>query len=286
MQRNYKRIRDILLYVLVLNILVVIGKMTVGIISNSLSMIADSLHSLFDASSNIIGLIGLWIAQKKPDAGHPYGHSKYNSLATIFIAFLLLLTSIQVFQGAVDKFLNPTVPELTIYNWIIMVATIGVNIGVSRFEKQQGLKLKSSILVADAAHTSTDIYLSLSVIVSFILVSLGYPVFDPVISVLIAVVIFYVGFSIINGISKVLTDSLVIEPKYIEKVVYGVKGVRNVHKIRSHGTISECFIDLHITVDDKLNVKDAHDVSVEVEANLKREFPNIKEVMVHVEPHK
>ncbi|MEM2906747.1 MAG: cation diffusion facilitator family transporter, partial [Candidatus Odinarchaeota archaeon] len=165
MESNYGMVHRILVYVLVLNIVVVVGKMFVGFLSNSLSMISDSLHSLLDASSNIIGLIGINIARRKPDEGHPYGHTKYVSLATLSIAFLLVITGFEVFQGAISRFINPVTPEITLLNWIVMLVTISINIFVSRFEKNKGIKLKSSILVADSLHTNTDIYVSLSVIV-------------------------------------------------------------------------------------------------------------------------
>lgn len=284
LESNYGMVHRILVYVLVLNIVVVVGKMFVGFLSNSLSMISDSLHSLLDASSNIIGLIGINIARRKPDEGHPYGHTKYVSLATLSIAFLLVITGFEVFQGAISRFINPVTPEITLLNWIVMLVTISINIFVSRFEKNKGIKLKSSILVADSLHTNTDIYVSLSVIVSFILIILGYPLFDPVISILIALVIFYTGFSIISKMSGALTDSLVIPSDLIKKVVYNVQGVRGVHKIRSRGTDTECFIDLHVIVDSKLSVEEGHSISVEVEENLKQAFPFIKDVTVHIEP--
>lgn len=258
--------------------------MAVGFISNSLSMISDSLHSLLDASSNIIGLIGIRIARKKPDEDHPYGHAKYTSLATLLIAVLLVITAFEVFQGAITRFITPTTPEITVINWIVMLSTLGVNIFISRFEKREGVKYNSSILIADSAHTNTDIYVSLSVIASFILVHFGYPIFDPVISVLISIVIFYTGVSIIKKISGELTDSLVISTDLIKKIVSNIKGVKGIHKIRSRGSVTECFVDLHVIVDRSISVEAGHDISVEVENALKQVFPFIKDVTVHIEP--
>ncbi len=259
--------------------------MTVGFISNSLSMISDSLHSLLDASSNVIGLIGIRIARRKPDEDHPYGHTKYIPLATLLIAVLLVITAFEVFQGAIARFITPVSPEITVVNWIVMCATMGVNIFISRFEKREGIKYNSSILVADSAHTNTDIYVSLSVIVSFILINLGYPLFDPVISVLIAIVVFYTGASIIKKITGELTDSLVINSDLIKKIVSNIKGVKDIHKIRSRGSATECFVDLHVIVDRSITVEAGHDISIEVENILKKTFPFIKDVTVHIEPY-
>ncbi|WEU40651.1 MAG: cation diffusion facilitator family transporter [Candidatus Odinarchaeum yellowstonii] len=285
MSENYNKIRLTLIYTLILNLLVVIGKLTVGLISNSLSMISDSLHSLLDASSNIIGLIGIRIAKRKPDEGHPYGHSKYTSLAALLIAVLLVITAFEVFQGAITRFMTPVAPEITVINWIVMSATIGLNVFISRFERHQGLKYNSNILIADSMHTNTDIYLSLSVIASFILIYLGYPLFDPVFSIVIGIVIFYTGFSIIKKISSELTDSLVIDSRLIKEIVANIKGVKDVHKIRSRGSTAECFVDLHITVDRSLSVEAGHDISIQVEDYLKKAFPFIKDVTVHIEPY-
>jgi cation diffusion facilitator family transporter len=284
LENTFTSVKKVLLIILVLNLLVVAAKMVVGLISSSLSMVADSFHSLLDSSSNVVGLIGIKLAEKQPDKDHPYGHAKYESLATVFIAFLLLITGIQIFQGSIERVSNPILPSLTYINWIVMISTILINIGVTLYERKKGMELKSEILIADASHTYSDIFVSLSVILSFILISLGFAFFDIIISVFIAIFIFIVGFRILKSISKILIDTYVIDPMIIEQIISTISGVKGVHKIRSRGTSNNIFIDLHFTVDKNLSIKKAHDISILIENKIKEELPACREVITHIEP--
>ncbi|MHA1409695.1 MAG: cation diffusion facilitator family transporter [Candidatus Odinarchaeia archaeon] len=284
MGNRYTQIKKVLWIILFINIAVVIAKFSVGLLSNVLSMIADSFHSMLDASGNIIGLIGVKFAEKEPDKEHPYGHSKYENLAAIFIILLIILTSIEILQSAIGRLFTPVLPVIGVLNWLVMLSTILVNICITVYERKKGKEYNSDILLADATHTFSDIFVSLSVIVSFILISAGYPIFDVIISIGIAVFLFIVGFKMVKNISRILIDTSVVEPDLISEVVYSVKGVKNVHNIRSRGSENSFFIDLHFTVDPEISIKDAHEVANKVEKKLKEAFPNVEEVITHVEP--
>lgn len=280
----YFTVRRILIIIFVLNIAVALAKGIYGLLTNSLSMTADGLHSLFDSTSNIIGIIGIAQASKPPDKEHPYGHSKFETFASIGIAVLLFATCFQILEATINRFLNPTVPDITILSFAIMGVTLVVNIGVSVYEYIIGKKLKSSILVADSMHTRSDIYASIGVIIGFFAVRMGYPLADPVIALVVTGLIVLTGLEIMKDSSGVLLDRALIEESVIRKIAESVEGVCSCHRVRTRGTPGEMYIDLHIGVDSTLSIEEAHKVGVEVEGRIKESVESVKDVVVHLEP--
>jgi cation diffusion facilitator family transporter len=284
MKENYPEVQRVLLIVLVLNLIVAAAKFIFGFLANSLSMIADSVHSLFDSTSNIIGLVGIRTACKPPDREHPYGHGKYETFATIGIALLLLVTAFGIVGGSISRLLAPVMPEITMVTFAVMLATTLTNIVVSRYERDKGEELYSTILVADSYHTRSDIYASVSVMLGFLAVKLGYPVFDPLIALLISAIIAKTAYDILRSSSVILCDSSVVDEHVILKVVKSVSGIWGCHKIRTRGSENEIYVDLHVLVRSDMSVDKAHELSEIVEEKLKREIPGVRDVVVHIEP--
>jgi len=280
----YDTVRRILIIIFVLNISVALVKGAYGLLTNSLSMTADGLHSLFDSVSNIIGLVGLALASKPPDREHPYGHSKFETFASLGIAVLLFASCFQVIEATINRFLNPAVPEISSLSFAIMGVTLAVNVGVSAYEYILGKRLKSSILVADSMHTRSDIFASLGVILGFVAVRMGYPLADPFIALLITGLIVLTGLEIMKESSKILLDKALIEESVIRKLAESVDGVCNCHRVRTHGSPGEMYVDLHIGVDSALSVEEAHKVGEEVEEKIKSSIPGVHDVVVHMEP--
>lgn len=280
-----KRVRRVLLYTLFLNILVAMAKVIYGHITDSISMLSDGFHSFFDGTSNIIGLIGVWIAEQPPDKEHPYGHRKYETLFTIAIAILIFIAGAGILRKAYLGLTLSHMVEVTYISFIIMIVTLLINIGVMRYESRKGHELKSDFLLADAMHTRTDVFVSISVIISLIAARRGYPVVDVVVSIIIAILIGRMGFSVLKSAADVLADTARIDPEDIKDVVKGVEGVMECHEIRTRGKEGAVNVDLHILVDPETRMYDAHEIAHQVEESLKREFPSIIDVVVHIEPY-
>ncbi len=280
----YATVKRILMIIFILNILVALVKGGYGIFTNSLSMTTDGLHSLFDSTSNIIGLVGISLASRPPDEEHPYGHSKFEIFSSLGIAVLLFASCFQIVLAAINRILNPTAPEITELSFGIMLVTLSLNVGISAYEYILGKRLNSSILVADSMHTRSDIYASLGVILGFVAVKMGYPLADPIIALLIAGLIILTGLEIMKDSSRILLDRALIEEGVIRELAESVEGVRNCHRVRTRGMPGEMFVDLHICVDSSLSIEAAHKVAGDVEETIKSSIEGIKDVVVHVEP--
>lgn len=276
--------RLILWIILGLNWAVAAAKLIYGWMTGSVSMQADGIHSSFDGMSNVIGLIGLWVAAHPPDAGHPYGHKKYETFAAAGIGLLLFGTCLYILRNSYLHWREGIVPEVTAISFAIMLGTMAVNWGVMTWERRRGEVLQSEILVADSLHTASDILSSFSVLIGLAAVAAGYPILDPIAGVVIAGFIGHTGVLVLREASQSLADRARIDAEAIRTVALTVDGVRCCDNIRTRGMARHVFMDLCIHVDPAMAIARAHTVAHHVEDRLKQAFPGVAEVVVHVEP--
>lgn len=277
-------VRKTLVFVLGLNWFVALLKLIFGYSINSTSMVADGFHSLADGTSNIIGLFGIRIACQPKDKDHPYGHKKYETYTSIFIAFLLFLICFHLLHDSFERLHTRATPHVNLSSFLVMLATMAINIGVMVFEYRKGKALGSDILVADSLHTRADILTSLSVLVAFVGVRLGYPALDSIVAVFIAVFIGFSAIQIFKSSSAVLCDTAVIDSAEVEKVVLKVDGVKKCHRIRTRGRRDDIHIDMHVLIDDRTPLIKAHDLSSRIEHVIQETFKGVTDVIVHIEP--
>jgi cation diffusion facilitator family transporter len=279
------KVRQVLFYTLLLNITVALAKMIYGYSIGSISMLSDGIHSSADGASNVIGLIGIWIASQPPDESHPYGHRKFETLSTIAIAVLIFGAGTEILRKSYDRLQNPSSIEVTYVSFILMAMTMMVNIGVMLYESKKGQELKSDFLIADSMHTKTDIFISISVVISLIAAKIGFPVIDVLAALVITVFIAKMGYSILKSAAAVLTDSARINPDEIKELAGSIEGVIECHEIRTRGNEDSVCIDLHCLVDPELTTRQSHEVAHTVEEAIKNKFPSVIDIIVHIEPY-
>lgn len=277
-------IRKVLIITFLLNTLVSAAKIFYGYITGSISIFSDGFHSLFDGVSNIVGLIGIYIASHPPDEKHPYGHRKYETVFTIFVGLLMLLTCLEVFKKVYESLTGRHAATVTSAGFWVMLITLIINIFVSVYEKQKGEKLSSEFLIADSKHTRSDIYVSLGVIVSLIFIKSGFPIADPIAGSVVGIFIAKAGIDIIRESTETLVDRTRMDTSIIKEIACSIDGVRECHEIRTRGTKGHIFIDLHILVDPSLSVENAHIIAETVEKKIKHKISEIVDVVVHIEP--
>lgn len=281
---RYKEIQFVLTTVLILNLAVAAAKLVWGLWSQSLGMQADGFHSLFDGVSNVIGLIGLSLAAQPPDHLHPYGHKKFETLASAGIAVMLIGTCSYVGWRGIQGLTGTIEPQVTGISYGIMMVTMVINAGVTTWEQRKGQELQSEVLVADSYHTASDLLTSFSVLLGLLAVNFGYPLADPIIALIIAGVIAWTAFSIIREVTHSLADQIRLDPQEVRVVVLNVPGVLHCHSIRTRGLANHIFVDLSIHVTKGLPIEQAHHIAHDVEDQLKSQFDGIEDVVVHLEP--
>ena len=260
------------------------AKLLLGYSTGAVSVVSDGYHSLTDSASNVIGLIGLRAARKPPDEDHPYGHRKYETLAAAAIFVFLLLSVLEIGRAAIKRLASPSPPEVTALSFAVMLGTLAINLFVVRFESGAGRQMNSELLVADSLHTRSDVYATVGVLVSLTAVWFGYPVLDPIGGIVIAVLIARTGWQIGEGASRILSDRIVIEGEDIRDVVMNVPEVLGCHHIRTRGSMDHVFLDLHVWFAADASLAHAHRVSHIVKDRLMERYPQLADVIIHIEP--
>ncbi|MBC7236669.1 MAG: cation-efflux pump [Chloroflexi bacterium] len=281
---TFRAIRNVLYYTMALNLAVTAAKLVVGYLTGSLSVIADGYDSLFDSASNIVGLVGIYIAARPSDPSHPYGHRKFETLAAVSISGLLFVTMVELVQSAIARLREPQVPEINAWTFAALLFSIAMHWYVAWYEYRRGQQLKSQVLMADSLHTRADVLVSFSVLVGMIVVRLGFPIVDPILALIIALVIGKIGVDIIRESSNILTDAAALEEQTVRDIAMQVPGVTSLHRIRSRGQEGDIYLDLHIRVDPKSSIDEAHAIAHHVQRHLVERIEGVRDVIVHVEP--
>jgi cation diffusion facilitator family transporter len=278
-------VRRVFVITLVLNAIVALTKAGYGYSVHSLSLGTDSLHSILDASANVLALLGLHWSARPADERHPYGRRKIEILAALGIGVLIVIGMFEFALAAVRSLLGHGEPPLIgAPGFAVVIGTMGVNLFVTRYEGRKARELGSSLLHADAQHTRSDLYASGAVVASFVAVRAGFGWADGVAALLLVGLVSHVAWEVFRENIPILIDTAVLDPGGVVDVARGVEGVRGVHRVRSRGVRHAVELDLHLQVGSDLTLREAHALSRQIEAELRVKFPALSDVVIHVEP--
>jgi cation diffusion facilitator family transporter len=281
---RYAEVTRVLWRVLYLNLGVAIAKIAVGYVTGAVSILSDGFHSLTDSASNVVALVGVAAARRPPDADHPYGHRKYETMASVAILIFLVVVLVQVVSASIDRLINGGTPKVFPEGIALMTATLIINIFVVWYEMGHARRLKSEVLRADAKHTRSDVLTSIAVLGALLGVWWGYPVLDPLAAFLVAGFIGHACWGIAQEASGILADHIVIAEDEVRAVVQSVPEVLGCEKIRTRGSADYAFMDLHLWLDGATPLQSAHSVSHVVKDKLMAKFPELVDVIIHIEP--
>ena len=284
MADRYIEVTRVLNRVLFLNLAVAVIKIALGYYTGAVSIISDGFHSLTDSASNVVALIGVSVARRPPDANHPYGHRKYETMASLGILVFLVVVLVEVLTAAADRLVNGGTPKVFPEGIGVMTITLIVNLFVVSYELREGRRLSSEVLRADAKHTRSDVLTTGTVLGALLGVWWGYPLLDPMAALLVAGFIGHACWSIAQEASRILSDEIVIAEAEVRNVVQSVDGVIGCEKIRTRGSADYAFLDLHLWLDGDMPLKTAHAASHVVKDRLMAKFPQLVDVVIHIEP--
>ncbi len=279
-----RRVRHVLTVTLLLNFAVAFGKIAVGLTTGAISITADGFHSLMDGTANVIGLAANRIAGKPPDEDHPYGHRRFETIAALAIGILLLITAGEIISSAIERLTSGETPELSPVVFVVLIATLVVNLFVSRYQRREGQRLKSELLIADAANTGTDVFVTISVLISMVLVSLGLKWADPLAALLIVVLIARAAWQIMRSTGGVLVDTAPFAADRLAMLAQSVPSVLRVVRARSRGPADAVQIDIDIEVAPETTADHAAAISDAIRAKLQSSLEGVVEVEVYVAP--
>jgi cation diffusion facilitator family transporter len=288
---NRSEVRKVLIITLLLNLFVMVLKAVVGFATGSLSLQADALHSVTDSANNVLGLIASRFSSPYPDRDHPYGHQKFEAVGALGIAAFLGIACFEILQGAIERIINGGSPvKISASELWLLLVVLGVNIFVAFYERKVGLQVNSPILIADAKHTMSDVWVTITVLAGLIGIwqseALQLPQLewlDVILAFPVALLVFHSGWQVLTSNLPWLVDEVAIAPEAIHSIAMSVPGVVNCHDIASRGLLGrQVFIEMHMIVNAE-DVKSAHQITEEVEAKLQERFHPVR-ILIHVEP--
>lgn len=274
------------------NVILVIFKLFAGIIGRSAAMVSDAVHSLSDVFATLVAYIGVRVSRKAADASHPYGHERFETLASVILGLILLGTGIGIGIAGVNAIIaffqktegGPQTPSLIAL--IAAVVSIATKEGMFWYTRHYAKKLNSSAFMADAWHHRSDAFSSVGSLVGIGGAMLGCRVLDPIASVVICLFILKVGFDILkDAVSKLLDTSCGEEwDTAMKAFIESQPGVDGVDLLQSRKFGDRIYLDVELSVDGHMSLNEAHIIAEHVHEMVEREYPEIKHIMIHENP--
>jgi cation diffusion facilitator family transporter len=278
-------VRRTLGVILALNLVVVAVKVAVGWRTGTLAVLGAALESALDTLNNVIGMALVTLAARAPDDDHPYGHDKFETIGALAIVGFLSISCFELLREGIQQLRSreePRPPEAI--EIALLAATVAANIFVVWYERRRGRELRSAFLLADAAHTSSDTYVTLLALASMLLAGVGLGRFDAPLAIVVALIIAISGYRILKGTIPILVDERAVDAERIRELVRTIPRIGEVRMVRSRFAASGLlFAELTIVVDGDSTVAEAHALADAVEARITAEL-GASDVTVHVEP--
>lgn len=282
-----KEIQRVTLWGVFINLILAMGKLIIGFIANSHALIADGLHSLSDLISDGMVLLAAKHSHMDADEDHPYGHGRYETLATIGVGFFLFLVALGIAIDAIIRLIEPA--SLTAPGMLaLVVAAISIVSKEMLFQLtiKVARRIKSKMLIANAWHHRTDSISSIVVLIAIAGAMWGLPILDDVAAIVVAVMIAQIGWELSYSSIQELVDTA-LEPEKVDAIkekIMDVDGVEQLHMLRTRRMGHQALVDVHILVDSNLSVSEGHQISEAVEQVLTENFDEINDVTVHIDP--
>jgi len=278
-------VQRVLLVALAVNVSVSLLKLVLGLLTGSLAVLADAMHSATDGLSSLMGLITNNLSDPNPDRDHPYGHDKYEALGALAIAGFILVTALEILRTAIERIAGGLRPlRLDGQDLLLLLIVLGCNLLLAGYERSEGKRLGSPLLLADAKHTTSDIWTTVVVLVGLAgAVWLGQSWLDVALAIPLCLLLGRACWQVLRSNLPWLVDQIAIAPEAIHEVAMGVPGVLNVHDIASRGVLGQrVFIELHMVVDAN-DLPTAHRITELVEEHLEQRFGPVR-CTIHLEP--
>lgn len=268
------------------NLFLALIKGIVGILSGSVALIADSIHSFSDIFSSLAVYVGLKISQKKPDQQFPYGYYKVETLVSLIISLIIVITGFEIAFESFNEFLNPSIIQFPIISLLTALLSLFVSYYLAKYKEKIGNEIGSQALLNDGKHSFIDVFSSLVVFAGILASYMGYVSIQGISGMLVSILIIYIGAKLGKNDILVLLDAG-IDPEKVElikKISLGVEGVVGIHDIKVRRSGPYIFAELHLELKRGESVKKANEISMEVEKKVKNEIYELDSLMVQIEP--
>ena len=273
---------------ILVNLLLSAGKLAAGLLANSGAMISDAVHSASDVFSTLVVIVGVKLSGKESDREHPYGHERMECVASILLAGILLLTGLAIGYEGVRKLLGQgeTLAVPGVLALIAAAVSILVKELLYQYTRRAARRIDSPALMADAWHHRSDALSSVGALLGIAGARAGFPVLDPLASVVICAFIAKAAFDIFRDAVNKLVDHACDEEteSAVRLCALRQEAVQRIDLLRTREFGSRIYIEMEIAVDGDMSLRQAHAVAEQVHDDIEGEFPKVKHIMIHVNP--
>lgn len=271
------------------NMALFLFKLIAGILGRSSAMISDAVHSASDVFSTIIVIVGVKISARDADKNHPYGHERFECVASLVLAFILAVTGIAIGLKGLENITSGSYQTVELPNLLALsaaVISIAVKEAMYHYTKRYAIKIDSGALMADAWHHRSDSLSSIGSFVGIFGAILGFPILDSIASIVICIFIVKAATEIFLDATKKMTDESCDEAtvEQIRQTILSVNGVLKVDDLRTRKFGSKLYVDVEINVKGDMSLRDAHEIAENTHRAIEESFPGVKHCMVHVNP--
>ncbi|MBW1880665.1 MAG: cation diffusion facilitator family transporter [Deltaproteobacteria bacterium] len=266
------------------NVFLALLKAFAGVVGGSAVMIADAVHSLSDLATDVVALVALRLAARPPDEGHPYGHGRFETLASFLLALVLMGAAGGIALDALERFAAASEPGM-IALWAALVS-VAFKEALYQVTVRVGRRHRSPLVVANAWHHRSDALSSIAALIGIAGARMGFPFMDPAAAVVVAALIAWTGFQILANASREVTDASLERDMLLQMqdAINALPGVVDLHELRARRMGPRVLVDLHVQVDGSTTVSDGHQVALRVGRFVQEKHPEVSEVLVHIDP--
>ncbi|MBK8969987.1 MAG: cation transporter [Hahellaceae bacterium] len=281
-----KTLQRVTIIGMALDLALTVAKVVVGIFGNSYALIADGIHSLTDAASDIMVIALAHYAHQKPDSDHPYGHGKFETLGTVVLGSFLIAVAGAMVYDSFDRLLSGESDQVP--SWPVLVvaaASILSKEWIYRYTLHYGKKYRSDLIIANAWHSRSDAFSSIIVFVAAAGAMMGYPWLDPIAAALVALMIAKIGGELAWKSAKELVETAVSDEELdnYRKTIESVEGVKDVHYLRGRNVGPDVVIDMHLQVTPKLSISEGHFIGLRASRRLRTDHEHIRDITFHMD---
>ncbi|MDJ0834299.1 MAG: cation diffusion facilitator family transporter [Gammaproteobacteria bacterium] len=279
-------IKKVTIVGVMVNILLATAQITSGLLAHSQALLADGLHTLADLFSDFVVLITAQQAAKAADADHPYGHGRFETLASIFLGLLLIGVALGMGYRSIQSMIEPSSQQTEAYALLFALLAIFSKEFLYRYTIHFALKIKSTLLESNALHHRSDVFSSIVVVIGVAAQVMGMQNMDALAAIVVSVMIALMGTHLLKKAFAELIDTSLDQELVasIKQVILDMDGVMAVHSLRSRSMGGRGFIDTEIRVNPRLSVSEAHYISLNIEQIVKKQFDEISDITVHIDP--
>ena len=275
-------------YSTIANLSLAIIKGMIGVLSGSIALLADSIHSFSDIFASLAVYIGLKVSQREPTEKFPYGYYKFETLASLIISVIIILSGFEIIIESINGILSPKAISIPLVAISVSILSVIISFFLAKYKDRVGNEIGSRALINDGQHSFVDVFSSLIVFAGILGAYIGYPMFQGVAGLAVALLIIYIGLKFGKEAVLVLLDAN-IDPKTVKKIksiAANFEGVEGVHDIKVRRSGPYIFAELHLETKNRLSIKKADEISKKLEKKIIDVINDLDSIIIKIEPGK